>query len=61
MHIRSRSPKSLLIFYQIIKNTSDFPSFADKIDEPRPDMNIIVAAFTVSEKSIITHSFNKAL
>ena len=30
----------------------DFPSFADEIAEPRPDMNIKVAAFTVSEKSI---------
>ena len=29
----------------------DFPSLADEIAEPRPDMNIKVAAFTVSEKS----------
>ena len=28
----------------------DFPSTADKIDEPRPDMNIKVTAFTVSKK-----------
>ena len=27
-----------------------FPSLADEIAEPRPDMNIKVAAFTVSEK-----------
>ena len=36
--------------YQII-NKPDFPSLADEIAEPRPDMNIKVAAFTVSEKS----------
>ena len=30
----------------------DFPSLPDEIAEPRPDMNIKVAAFTVSEKSI---------
>ena len=29
----------------------DFPSLAGEIVEPRPDMNIKVAAFTVSEKS----------
>ena len=28
----------------------DFPSLADEIAEPRPDMNIKVAALTVSEK-----------
>ena len=30
----------------------DFPCLADEIAELRPDMNIKVAAFTVSEKSI---------
>ena len=30
----------------------DFFSLADETAEPRPDMNIKVAAFTVSEKSI---------
>ena len=30
---------------------SDFPSLADEIAEPRQDMTIKVAAFTVSEKS----------
>ena len=30
---------------------SDFLSSADEIAEPQPDMNIKVAAFTVSEKS----------
>ena len=29
----------------------DCPCLADEIAEPRPDMNIKVAAFTVSEKS----------
>ena len=29
----------------------DFPSLADEITEPHPDMNNKVAAFTVSEKS----------
>ena len=32
----------------------DFPFLADEIAEPRPDMNIKVASFTVSEKSINT-------
>ena len=32
----------------------DFPSLADETAEPRPDMNIKVAAFTVSEKSFYT-------
>ena len=32
----------------------DFPSLADEIAEPRPDMNIKVTAFTVSKKSINT-------
>ena len=31
--------KRLLTLYQII-NKSDFPSLADEIAEPRPDMNI---------------------
>ena len=44
MHARLRGPKSLL--------TPDFPSLADEIAEPRPDMNIKVVAFTVREKSI---------
>ena len=29
----------------------DFPYLADELAETRPDMNIKVAAFTVSEKS----------
>ena len=53
MHARVRSPNSLLILYQII-NKPDFPSLANEIAEPRPDMNIKVTAFTVNEKSINT-------
>ena len=44
-----RCPNNLLILHQII-NRSWFPILADEIDEPRLDMNIIVAAFTVSKK-----------
>ena len=31
---------------------NDFPCLADELAKPHPDMNIEVAAFTVSEKSI---------
>ena len=51
MHARLRGPKSLLTLYQIIKKP-DFPSLADEIAEPRPDMNIKGTAFKVSKKSI---------
>ena len=47
-----RSPNNLLIPQQIIKIEPGFPCLSDKIAEPRPGMNIKVAAFTVSEKSI---------
>ena len=50
MHERLRGSKSLLTLYQII-NKKWVPSLADEIAEPHPDMNIEVAAFTVSEKS----------
>ena len=50
MHARLRGSKSVLTLYQIITKP-DFPSLADEIAEPHPDMNIKVAAFTVSEKS----------
>ena len=50
MHARLRGSNNLLILHQIIIEL-DFPCLADKIAEPRPDMNIKVAAFTVSEKS----------
>ena len=35
----------------------DFPSLAYEITEPRPDINIKVVAFTVSEKSINTKHY----
>ena len=50
MHARLRGSKSLLTLYQIIKEP-DLPYLADEIAEPRPYMNIKVAAFTVSDKS----------
>ena len=50
MHARLRGSKSLLAHYRIINKTW-FPFLADEIAEPHPDMNIKVAAFTVSEKS----------
>ena len=53
MRARWRGSKSLFTLYQII-NRSDFPSLADEIAEPHPDMSIKVAAFTVSEKSSTT-------
>ena len=43
--------KAYLLFTKLYIEP-DFPSLADEIAEPHPDMNIKVAAFTVSEKSI---------
>ena len=40
------------LFFTKLKVEPGFPCLADEIAEPRPDMNIKVAAFTVSEKSI---------
>ena len=40
-----------LLIYSI---EPDFPCFGNELAEPRPDMNIKVAAFTVREKSINT-------
>ena len=60
MHARLRGSKSLLTVYQIIIEP-DFPSLADEIAEQRPNMNIIVAAFTVSEKSINTCSLGYSI
>ena len=51
MHARLRGLNNLFILDEI-KKEPDFPCLADEIAEPRPDMNIKVAAFTVSEKSI---------
>ena len=60
MHARLRGSKSLLTLYRIINKTC-FPFLADEIAEPRPDMNIKVVAFTVSEKSSnIAHHLTEA-
>ena len=50
MHARLRCSKSLLLITKL-EIKPDFPSLADEIAEPHPDMNIKVAAFTVSDKS----------
>ena len=50
MHARLRGSKRLFTLYQIINKTW-CPSLSDEIEEPHQDMNIKVAAFTVSEKS----------
>ena len=42
--------KSYYLFTKLLIKP-DFPSLADEIAKPHPDMNIKVAAFTVSEKS----------
>ena len=47
-------PKQLFLFFTKLKMEPDFPCLADEIAEPYPDMNIKVAAFTVSKKSINT-------
>ena len=40
------------LFFTKLLLEPGFPYFADEIAEPRPDMNIKVVAFTLSEKSI---------
>ena len=47
MHARLRGSKLFTKLYL----KPDFPSLEDGIAEPHPDINIKVAAFTVSEKS----------
>ena len=49
MHARLRGLKKLFAKLQI---KPGFPSLAYEIAQPRPDINIKVAAFTVIEKSI---------
>ena len=48
MHARFIARPKQLIY----SSPPDFPCLADEIAEPRPDINIKVAGFTVSEKSI---------
>ena len=55
MYARLRDQKNLLI-------ERDFPCFADEIAEPRPDMNIKVAAFTIAwqekkRSSMLVHMY----
>ena len=54
MHTRLRDLNNLFVLHQII-NKPNFPCLADEIAKPRPDMNIKVSDFTVSEKSINTN------
>ena len=49
MHARLCGPNNLFFLHQLINRTC-FHCLADEIAEQRPDMNIKVAAFTVSEK-----------
>ena len=49
--------KKLINYLPNYKKNPDFPSLGDEIAEPHPDMNIKVAAFTVSEKSINRYMF----
>ena len=49
MHVCAAQKAYLLFTKLSIK--PDSPSLADEIAEPHPDVNIKVAAFTVSEKS----------
>ena len=55
MHTCLRGPKANLLFTNLWIDP-DFPSLANGIAEPCPDMNSLVAAFTVSEKSNNTGS-----
>ena len=55
MHVCA-AQKAYLLFTKL-KIEPDFPSLADEIAEPGPDMSIKVVAFTVSEKYINTCYF----
>ena len=54
-----RSNNTLTVYQIIIK--PNFPSKVDEISEPPSDMNIKVAAFTVSQKSININSLRDLL
>ena len=51
----SVAQKAYWLFTKLYINP-DFPSLADEIAKPHPDMNIKLAAFTVSEKSNNTYN-----
>ena len=61
MHARLRGSKKLINSFHKLQIDPDVPSLADGIAEPHPDMNIKVAAFTVSEKSSNTCTSSKHL
>ena len=44
-------------FFTKLKLETDFRRLADEIAEPRPDMNIIVSAFTESKKFYYTNIY----
>ena len=54
-HVCAAQTTCLLLTKQI---ESGFPSWADEIAEPCPDMNIKVTAFTVTQKLYNTNDFN---
>ena len=47
-----RAAQTTYLFFTKLSKEPEFPCLADEIAEPRPDMNIKVVAFTVSEKTI---------
>ena len=57
MHV-CPAQKAYLLFTKL-EIKSDFPSLADEIGESHPNMNIKVAAFTVSEKSSNTYQISR--
>ena len=56
-HVCAAQTTYYLTLNQII-NRTDFPSLADEIAEPRPDMNIKAIAFTMSKTSYYTTNYN---
>ena len=50
--MHARLPKQLIYSSPNYKIEPDFSFLADEIAEPSPDMNVKVAAFTISLKSI---------
>ena len=49
----ARLKNLLILLFTKLYIKPDFPSLADEIAEHNPDMNIKVAAFTVSESQVI--------
>ena len=57
MHARLHGPNNLFICTKLLIEP-DFPCLSDEIAEPRQDMNIKVATFTLSEKSTNTRKLD---